>query len=92
MNKPSSPPLNPQTDESSKMGEYGEVAREKLSAAAQSAAEQATAAARQCSTHFVAEPAQDLYTRLRDYAKQKPDVAAAWCFGLGVLIGFKLRR
>ena len=43
------------------------------------------------SQHFVAEPAKDLLTIFKDYANEKPDVAAVWCFGLGVLIGWKLR-
>ncbi|MCA9132547.1 MAG: hypothetical protein KDA45_05320 [Planctomycetales bacterium] len=41
--------------------------------------------------HYVAEPAQDLGSQLLAYAKRKPDVAAMWCFGLGVLVGWKLR-
>jgi hypothetical protein len=41
--------------------------------------------------HYVAEPAKDLFTLLRDYAKDKPDVAAMWAFGIGVLVGWKLR-
>lgn len=45
----------------------------------------------QAGQHFVAEPAQDLFASLRDYAYEKPDVAAIWCFGLGVLVGWKLR-
>ncbi len=42
-------------------------------------------------THYVAEPAQDLASQLIAYAKRKPDVAAMWCFGLGVVVGWKLR-
>lgn len=97
MNKPSSPP-NPQaatqsaSQDSSKFSEYGDAAKEKLSAAAHTAAESAGSAARECGTHFVAEPAKDLFSLFRDYARDKPDVAAAWCFGLGVLVGWKLRR
>lgn len=41
--------------------------------------------------HYVAEPAKDIYSLLRDYANDKPDVAAMWCFGLGVVVGWKLR-
>lgn len=98
MNKPSSPP-NPQkaadqnaSTDSSKFSEFGDAAKEKLSAAAHTAAESAGSAARECSSHFVAEPAKDLFSLFRDYARDKPDVAAAWCFGLGVLVGWKLRR
>ncbi|QEG41879.1 hypothetical protein [Roseimaritima ulvae] len=42
--------------------------------------------------HYVADPARDVFALLRDYANEKPDVAAMWCFGLGVLVGWKLRR
>lgn len=41
--------------------------------------------------HFVAEPAKDVFALLRDYAHDKPDVAAMWCFGVGLVIGWKLR-
>ena len=42
-------------------------------------------------THFISEPSQDIGRRLLDYARQKPDIAAMWCFGLGVVVGWKLR-
>lgn len=45
----------------------------------------------QAGQHFVAEPARDIFASLRDYAHEKPDVAAMWCFGLGVIVGWKLR-
>ncbi|WP_182866604.1 hypothetical protein [Stieleria mannarensis] len=45
----------------------------------------------QAGQHFVAEPAKDLLGVLRGYANDKPDVAAMWCFGLGLLVGWKLR-
>ena len=45
----------------------------------------------QYSSHYVAEPAQDIFAMLRDYAKDRPDVAAVWCFGLGAIVGWKLR-
>ncbi len=41
--------------------------------------------------HYVAEPAKDIVGLLQDYAKSRPEVAAAWCFGLGLFIGWKLR-
>lgn len=43
------------------------------------------------SNHYVTEPARDLGSELLDYAKRKPDVAALWCFGLGLIVGWKLR-
>lgn len=40
---------------------------------------------------LVAQPARDLWSEFQDYARQKPDVAAMWCFGLGLMVGWKLR-
>lgn len=45
----------------------------------------------QAGQHLVAEPAKDLFAVLRDYAHDKPDVAAMWCFGVGLVVGWKLR-
>jgi hypothetical protein len=42
-------------------------------------------------SHYVTEPAQDLFGLLQGYAKSRPEVAAAWCFGLGLFLGWKLR-
>ncbi len=65
------------------------------SATQSSASSNASAVAKeklqQAGQHFVAEPARDFFGVLKDYAHEKPDVAALWCFGLGLLIGWKLR-
>lgn len=45
----------------------------------------------QAGQHFVAEPACDILEVLKDYAHDKPDVAALWCLGLGLIVGWKLR-
>lgn len=45
----------------------------------------------QFGSHYVTEPAKDLFGLLQDYAKSRPDVAAAWCFGLGLFLGWNLR-
>jgi hypothetical protein len=37
------------------------------------------------------QPSQDLVEYLKSYAREKPDVAALWCFGLGFVIGWKLK-
>lgn len=42
-------------------------------------------------SHYVAQPARDVVGLLQDYARSRPEVAAAWCFGLGLFIGWKLR-
>lgn len=67
--------------------QYSQAAKDMLDSAAQTAATNA----RQAGEYYVAEPASDLMTALSDYAKRKPDVAAMWCFGLGLLVGWRLR-
>ncbi|QDT54843.1 hypothetical protein Pan44_28810 [Caulifigura coniformis] len=43
------------------------------------------------SQEVVAKPAEDIVQYLTAYAKQKPDVAALWCFGIGFVLGWKLK-
>lgn len=62
-------------------------ARESASRAASGAGDVAHDAAR----HFVREPAADLFSLAKQYARDKPDVAACWAFGLGVFVGWKLK-
>ena len=64
------------------------AAREKFADVADSAA----STMREVGSHYVAEPAKDLFSLLRDYAKDKPDVAAMWAFGIGIMVGWRLRR
>ena len=47
--------------------------------------------AMQCGNHYVAEPARDLIGLLQDYRKTRPEVSAAWCFGIGLFLGWRLR-
>lgn len=54
-------------------------------------ADTAAAMGQDCATHYVAEPAKDIFSLVRDYAREKPDVAAVWAFGLGLVVGWKLR-
>jgi len=37
------------------------------------------------------QPAEDLVCYLRNYARERPDVAALWCFGIGFVLGWKLK-
>ncbi|MCA9024324.1 MAG: hypothetical protein KDA86_03835 [Planctomycetaceae bacterium] len=37
------------------------------------------------------QPSKDLVQYMKDYAREKPDVAALWCFGVGFVIGWKLK-
>jgi ElaB/YqjD/DUF883 family membrane-anchored ribosome-binding protein len=62
-------------------------ASEQLAMAATSVKETAM----ECGNHYVAEPARDLIGLLQDYARTRPEVAAAWCFGIGLFLGWKLR-
>jgi hypothetical protein len=34
---------------------------------------------------------EDLGSYLRAYAREKPDVCALWCFGIGFVLGWKLK-
>ncbi|MEN6498568.1 MAG: hypothetical protein ABFD16_30050 [Thermoguttaceae bacterium] len=36
-------------------------------------------------------PFDDLVNYLRDYARERPDVVALWAFGLGFLLGWRLK-
>lgn len=37
------------------------------------------------------QPRQDLVQYLTDYARERPEVAALWCFGIGFILGWKLK-
>ena len=37
------------------------------------------------------DPGRDLAHYLREYARARPDVAALWCFGVGFVLGWKLK-
>lgn len=36
-------------------------------------------------------PANDLLDYLKNYAREKPDMAALWCFGIGFIVGWKMK-
>ncbi len=36
-------------------------------------------------------PAQDLWEYAQAYAREKPDMCALWCFGVGFVLGWKLK-
>jgi hypothetical protein len=36
-------------------------------------------------------PAVDLTTYCRQYARERPEVVALWCFGIGFTLGWKLK-
>ena len=64
-----------------------EQARETAERVAHSAMEMSQEAAQ----HYVREPARDLFSLAKAYAKDNPDVAACWAFGLGIVVGWKLK-
>lgn len=66
---------------------FSDQARQKSGQVASAAAD----IGRDAADRFVTEPAQDLFALAKQYAKENPDVAACWAFGLGVLIGWKLK-
>ncbi len=37
------------------------------------------------------QPIPDLVSYAKQYARQKPDVAAMWCFGIGFALGWKIK-
>ncbi|MCO8124316.1 hypothetical protein NHH03_21425 [Stieleria sp. TO1_6] len=57
----------------------------------QDGADALAATARDATEHYVTEPASDIFTLAKEYAKDKPEVAAAWAFGIGFLIGWKCK-
>lgn len=34
---------------------------------------------------------QDIGSYLKTYARERPDVAALWCFGIGFVVGWRLK-
>ncbi len=36
-------------------------------------------------------PSQDIAEYLRAYARERPEVVALWCFGIGFILGWKLK-
>jgi len=37
------------------------------------------------------QPRQDLLEYAKAYAQERPEVAALWCFGIGFILGWKLK-
>ncbi|MCC9601749.1 hypothetical protein LOC67_14410 [Stieleria sp. JC731] len=54
-------------------------------------AEQAVEYGQGAAEHYVKEPARDLFSLAKSYAKDHPDVAACWAFGLGIIVGWKIK-
>ncbi|TWU46537.1 hypothetical protein [Rubripirellula reticaptiva] len=65
----------------------GRHERESQSTTGEAVARHSQAAAE----HFLTTPAKDVFGQLKQYAREKPDVAACWCFAVGIVVGWKLR-
>jgi len=37
------------------------------------------------------QPVEDLMAYWKQYAKERPEVCAMWCFGIGFVLGWKLK-
>jgi hypothetical protein len=37
------------------------------------------------------QPLNDLYKYFVDYARENPEMAALWCFGIGFILGWKMK-
>jgi len=37
------------------------------------------------------QPFDDLYKYFQNYARERPEVVALWCFGVGFVLGWKLK-
>lgn len=37
------------------------------------------------------QPAADIVEYCKEYAREKPEVVALWCFGVGFVLGWKLK-
>ena len=72
------------TNNPAAMSDHAREAANRVAAGAMEAGQDAA-------RHYVKEPAQDLFSLAKSYAKDNPDVAACWAFGLGVLVGWKLK-
>ncbi len=54
-------------------------------------AESLSAGCKVATQHYMTDPAKDLFSLAKAYAKDKPEVAAVWAFGLGVVVGWKIK-
>lgn len=41
--------------------------------------------------HATLHPGEDAWAYFQSYARQRPDVVALWCFGVGFVLGWKLK-
>jgi len=53
--------------------------------------EESTTTADRLEPHGQTRPLDDALCYLRDYARENPEIAALWCFGIGFVLGWKLK-
>jgi len=41
--------------------------------------------------HLRKHPTQDLTQYCREYARENPEIVALWCFGVGFVLGWRLK-
>ncbi len=58
---------------------------------AQTADRETTAGASGAENYDQLKPVDDLVDYVSTYAKQNPGTAALWCFGIGFIVGWKLK-
>lgn len=46
---------------------------------------------RTCASRDHLHPTADLLDYLREYVREKPEMAALWCFSIGFVLGWKLK-
>ena len=42
-------------------------------------------------TEDIAETAKSAFEHFREYGRERPEILALWCFGIGFAIGWKLK-
>jgi hypothetical protein len=42
-------------------------------------------------SHGSLAPTRDLVSYFQEYARERPEVVALWCFGIGFVLGWKLK-
>jgi hypothetical protein len=45
----------------------------------------------QVRTEDLAETAKSVFEHFREYGRERPEILALWCFGIGFVLGWKLK-
>jgi hypothetical protein len=68
-----------------------DIEEKKMSRTPSASQSRSAVAGRRSGTGIEPRPTQDVLDYVRDYAREKPEVAALWCFGIGFILGWKLK-